>query len=476
MHERDNARTRPVTAFTKSVVSLMVLLFGLLAIGISGSMAANDWKDVSSSPCPSPRYWAAMAMIDKNNVLLYGGYDGAMTIYRDTWVFNVKNKTWTQKAGNNAPTERVRAAMAYAGAGKVVLYGGSPLYTGPRGTAPQALETWVYDLATDTWTKMSPKGAPPALDGHSMCFIGSGDKVLMFGGRVIKQQKQSDQTWIYDLSQNKWAQKNNKTTRPGARASFGMAYLGGDQAVLFGGYNGTSQTDETWLYDEGDTKWTKINPTAKPPARYNLTAAYLGGDQMVIFGGRADVTTGSSSNSTSILYNDTWVLDLSDNTWTEDTNSKTPDPRGNARLAETSLDGSSKLVLFGGNSDTEYFDDTWLFGGGDYLSKEVPGEQPKEAAAAVPLAFELKQNYPNPFNPSTEIVFSIPKGEMVVVKVYSILGEEVRTLVNDFKTAGQYSVSWDGKDSAGHKVSSGVYLYRLQTNSHMEVKKMTFLQ
>jgi len=456
-------------------LTLLLIFIGVMVVGVTASAALNDWKDVSSSPCPSPRYWSAMAMIDKKTVVLFGGYDGGNIIFRDTWVFDLQTKTWTQMAGNNAPTERVRASMAYAGDGKVVLYGGSPLYTGPRGTFPQALETWVYDLASDTWTKMSPSGAPPALDGHSMCFIGGGDKVLMFGGRLIKQKSQSDQTWIYDLSENKWQRKNSSGTKPSKRSSLGMAYFGDDQAVIFGGYNGVSQMDETWLYDRGSAKWTKINPTTKPPARYSLTAAYLGGDQIVIFGGRADVLNDPNGNSEAVLYGDTWVFDFSANTWTEDVNSQSPIPRANPRMAETSLNGSTKVVLFGGNTDLDYLNDTWLFGGGDYMAKEID-DQPQVEVAALPKNFALNQNYPNPFNPETEISYELPNDGNVVLKVYSVLGVEVKTLVNEYKKAGYHNISWNGKDNAGRQVSSGLYIYRLETNSKIAVKKMTFMQ
>ncbi|MBK8552514.1 MAG: T9SS type A sorting domain-containing protein [Ignavibacteria bacterium] len=85
----------------------------------------------------------------------------------------------------------------------------------------------------------------------------------------------------------------------------------------------------------------------------------------------------------------------------------------------------------------------------------------------VPDKFELNQNYPNPFNPSTKIRFSIPENSQTKVLVYDELGREVTRLADNELNAGVYEVDWDGSG-----FSSGVYYYRLQTNSFTETKKM----
>ncbi len=85
----------------------------------------------------------------------------------------------------------------------------------------------------------------------------------------------------------------------------------------------------------------------------------------------------------------------------------------------------------------------------------------------TPSSYNLSQNYPNPFNPATKINFSIPKGELVTLKVYDVLGREVSTLVNKQMTAGTYSINFDAS-----KLSSGVYFYRLDAGSFTQTKKM----
>ena len=90
--------------------------------------------------------------------------------------------------------------------------------------------------------------------------------------------------------------------------------------------------------------------------------------------------------------------------------------------------------------------------------------------------FMLKNNYPNPFNPLTSISYSIPINSSVLLKIYSLLGEEILTLVNEVKTRGEYFVQWDAKNSLGNKVPSGIYFYKLTTRDFTQTKKMILLK
>jgi len=84
-----------------------------------------------------------------------------------------------------------------------------------------------------------------------------------------------------------------------------------------------------------------------------------------------------------------------------------------------------------------------------------------------PTEYYLAQNYPNPFNPSTRINYNVGEGGLVNLKVYNILGMEVATLINEYKPAGSYQVSFDGNN-----LSSGVYIYNLSVNSYTKTRKM----
>jgi hypothetical protein len=89
----------------------------------------------------------------------------------------------------------------------------------------------------------------------------------------------------------------------------------------------------------------------------------------------------------------------------------------------------------------------------------------------IPLVYSLSQNYPNPFNPSTKINFAIPKQGFVTLKIYDVLGREIRTLVNEVKTPGNYIVDFNAAD-----LSSGVYFYKVTAGSFTDVKRMMLIK
>jgi len=85
--------------------------------------------------------------------------------------------------------------------------------------------------------------------------------------------------------------------------------------------------------------------------------------------------------------------------------------------------------------------------------------------------FNLFQNYPNPFNPTTTIKYCIPKENFTTLKVYNILGKEIVTLVDDFKMAGNYEVTFDATN-----LPSGIYFYKLLTGNNLKTRKMILMK
>ncbi|NQT24650.1 T9SS type A sorting domain-containing protein [candidate division KSB1 bacterium] len=106
-----------------------------------------------------------------------------------------------------------------------------------------------------------------------------------------------------------------------------------------------------------------------------------------------------------------------------------------------------------------------------YLPTGVDGE-----LEALPEKVALYQNYPNPFNPQTQINFDIPASSSVLLEIYNINGQKVRTLFNGIKPAGRYTEIWNATNDAGKNVTSGVYLLRLKTNETSFIKRMFLLR
>jgi hypothetical protein len=95
----------------------------------------------------------------------------------------------------------------------------------------------------------------------------------------------------------------------------------------------------------------------------------------------------------------------------------------------------------------------------------------------LPTEFALSQNYPNPFNPTTQISYDVASNGLIQLSIYNVLGQEIRTLVNDVQQQGRYTVLWNARDNNGAKIGSGVYLYRLVSeNGFVDNKKMVILK
>ena len=92
-----------------------------------------------------------------------------------------------------------------------------------------------------------------------------------------------------------------------------------------------------------------------------------------------------------------------------------------------------------------------------------------------PKYFNLFQNYPNPFNPETSISFALPQEGHVLIEVYNVLGQKVATLVDEYQLSSYHRARWDGRDAAGKKATTGIYLCRMKAGDLLKTQKMTLL-
>jgi hypothetical protein len=158
------------------------------------------------------------------------------------------------------------------------------------------------------------------------------------------------------------------------------------------------------------------------------------------------------------------------------THNGTPDasPGWSLRWAAPQAEGTGPVTFYmAGNAANGNFSNS-----GDYIytTLEIVGEDLSsdvdEGDLPLPMAYELVQNRPNPFNPSTSISFSLRKASYVQLVVYNGLGQEVTRLVDGYRTAGVHNYTWNGTDSGGEKVPSGVYFCRLVTPEFVDARKM----
>jgi len=130
------------------------------------------------------------------------------------------------------------------------------------------------------------------------------------------------------------------------------------------------------------------------------------------------------------------------------------------------------------------FNDIWIITEGEtypWLRENpqnpppTPGEPTNVAIDELPNEFVLEQNYPNPFNPVTQIQFTLPERQDVVLEIFNLLGQRVSTLItNENLSEGLHTITWNATNQNGEAVSSGVYIYRLEAGSFIETKRMIY--
>ncbi|MFQ5583735.1 MAG: FlgD immunoglobulin-like domain containing protein [Calditrichia bacterium] len=231
----------------------------------------------------------------------------------------------------------------------------------------------------------------------------------------------------------------------------------------------------------GSTMYVDIYTNSPPTVPQNLVIANAGQngqspilqwdantepdlDHYTIYRGYNDLETGQIIwNSVATTTNTTWTdYDVTINTASQTT----------FRYKITAVDTASNESNYSNTVSTK----------GYWVPKHAV-EPSEDQAQKLPKQITLHQNYPNPFNPVTEIRFDLPEDAQVVIKIYNVLGEEVRTLVDNHMEIGFHSVIWDGRDETGRELPSGIYIYRFQVssgnvagNSFVSVKKLTLLR
>ena len=205
----------------------------------------------------------------------------------------------------------------------------------------------LTNLSANDWIQMNPSTNPSDRLGTDLAYIG-GDKILLYGG-----SNNAEDTWVYDMSDNTWIQKS-PSSNPTARYNHAMAFIGDDKVLLFGGqYPGGTFHGETWIYDLSDDSWTQQDPTVSWPGHTQIVTgrqwhdlSYIGDDKVILYGGYDFSING-----------ETWIYDLSDNTWTHKNTSGSPGDRYRHKICYL---GGDQVLFFGG-CYTECFDDTWVY-------------------------------------------------------------------------------------------------------------------
>ena len=312
------------------------------------TLAPASWEVVTPpETVPAARFGGSLTYATaESKLILFGGWDGGSDYLDDLWSYDPSTGNWEWlETADTAPGPRASHAVAYDPvASRLVLFGGfdgSTYYD----------DTWVYDLAQNTWSSRAfVTSTPPARYGHSMAYDPVTKQIILFGG--FDGIREYDDTWAYDLTTNVWTNLRPEGHSPEARDSHSMVYDPGEETmVLFGGWNTTSTFADTWTYDPVDNTWTLRKPSGAAPASRALHQMVYDPSirKIVIFGG----------GTSSATYNDSWLLDLAEDTWAPAVASGGP-PAARAGHAMAYDSANSQILAFGGsNGIGDYFNDMW---------------------------------------------------------------------------------------------------------------------
>ena len=207
----------------------------------------TDWTQVNASG-PRARQSATMVGMRVGKVLLFGGYNGGYNA--ETWLYDSITKKWSYQRVKTLPPE-MRSTMVYdSDRDRVVMFGGRGV---KNGVTTDFGDTWEYDGAD--WTKIATKTSPALRSGHFMAYDSARKRVVLFGGsRNGRADQATNDTWEYDGTD--WMEIL-PATKPSVRTAGGMAYdTTRKRTVLFGGCDSVNFYDETWEWD--GKSWTQI--------------------------------------------------------------------------------------------------------------------------------------------------------------------------------------------------------------------------
>ena len=341
----------------KRLLLIRQLSFFFVAISLlffSTTVSFAQWSQLSpevvGGTLPERRS-LGMARISEDRIIMFGGYDGSNAL-GDTWLYEINENRWTNLSPaiiGGTLTARLGMGLVHIDGDQVIMFGGWSPDTGFLG------DTWLYDLSDNIWKQITPTvvgGTLSIRSNMSICNIGDG-RAIMFGGK--SGTNYLNETWLFEIANNTWT-KLTPTVTGGTlseRQCAGSDYLGDNKIMIFGG-SSTIYYNDTWIYDISSNEWTKHSPTYSGGVLSSMTATQIcriGENRAALFSGR--LSSGS-------YVNETWLYNLTVSQWSKldlaGVNGL-PAIRAWAGLLNIS---KNKCILFGGSDSSTAYNDTWL--------------------------------------------------------------------------------------------------------------------
>src|SRR5438034_5219113 len=335
------------------VLLLILLQAGALAhasgLGPHPMAGPNEWTHVNPAGAPSPRSGSAMAYDPvRNRIVLFGGENDRWQWLNDTWVYDVASNTWANVTPAASPPPMIEGPrMVYDSVvDRVLLFGAAGI-----------AQVWSYDPSGNTWALQWQGHGGVWRRSFSVAYDEATDRSVLFGGGDWAPHYPglgSNQTWLFTYAAGAWS-KVNASASPPSRFGSAMAYDSTrGRVLLFGGCSVPSTdfwctpANDTGAFDAGSGTWTELLPATRPPPLDVMVYDSVS-DRLVVHGG-----------------NETWTYDPAANLWTDQNPATVPPARSRHAMAYASA--ADRTVLFGG-AGTSLLNDTWTYQYGAF----VPG-------------------------------------------------------------------------------------------------------
>ena len=253
------------------------------------------WENRNPTVQPPTRWGSMMVYDPKaDRVLLYGGanfaeglacgFCTATTVLGDLWAYDYESNTWTERHPSVSPPPHHFPVLEYVPAiDRVVLFGGFQ-----QGFASLFNDTWSYDYNTNRWTNLSPANPPAPRAYHYMALEPRTNRIVVFGGTLNPSETGDevpiDETWIYDVADNSWQQAFPREA-PGPHAWHAMSRTSGPVFLFGGGDSRSTWTNDTYLYSSRSNRWEPVPGDDQTGSAVTAVGVASGGQP--VGGGRA---------------------------------------------------------------------------------------------------------------------------------------------------------------------------------------------
>jgi hypothetical protein len=343
--------------------SLLILIIGCLIGATFPSTAAPQsstwaWRLMTPSGGQTPearRNGSAVYDSRARRIIIFGG-SGVSGLLNDTWAFDLAADSWTKlDTSGAAPDRRLGHNAVYDPVGNQMV-----VWAGQQG-ANFFNDTWTLNLATLEWRNVSPSSRPVARYGSASVFDPVERQLVQFAGFTEEGRRFQD-TQGFDLDTNQWKDHTPQRNSPQVRCLLTAAYDRANRRMIIYGGQRSGWLDDLWAFDLRAGEWTELTPASRPAGRFFAESFVDADGRFIVFGGSTP-----SGN-----VNETWAYNFDSRRWDKIEIAEPPSPRNGMMGAY--IPEENRFIVFGGTG-ANLLNDLWELKGptSEVMTPEITG-------------------------------------------------------------------------------------------------------